>query len=138
MTSSIRRALAARSCSAVTAPSLGGHAPGHRERVPHAETGRHAARFAGVLGQGWFPPLEVRAGSLVEDEHDRGGGDGPDPEADAHGGRRVHQGSLGQRVEHAEAGEAEQHRESHTAMTTGPTTTSRVTWTFTACLIACA
>jgi hypothetical protein len=27
MTSSIRRALAARSCSAVTAPSLGGHAP---------------------------------------------------------------------------------------------------------------
>src|SRR5689334_2892384 len=45
MTSSIRRALAARSCSAVTAPSLGGHAPGHRERVPHAETGDYAARF---------------------------------------------------------------------------------------------
>src|SRR5690348_13158360 len=94
MTSSIRRALAARSCSAVTAPSLGGHAPGHRERVPHAETGGHTARFAGVLGQGRFPPLEVRAGRLVEGEHDRGGGDSPDPEADAHGGRRVLQGSL--------------------------------------------
>src|SRR5690349_20407537 len=38
MTSSIRRALAARSCSAVTAPSLGGYRPGHRGHVPHGET----------------------------------------------------------------------------------------------------
>src|SRR5580704_17715449 len=39
MTSSIRRALAARSCSAVTASSLGGHRLGHRGHVPHGETG---------------------------------------------------------------------------------------------------
>src|SRR6185437_1617939 len=38
MTSSIRRALAARSCSAVTAPSLGGDRLGQRGPVPHGGT----------------------------------------------------------------------------------------------------